>query len=71
MKKIELRKSEGCVAAEMDFFAVARFRNVKLGQIIHGGGDLSAVAWDNRKWHDRTENRENLVDISIGICLSL
>ena len=34
-KKIELRKSEGCVTVEMEaaaFFAVAKFRNVKLGQ---------------------------------------
>jgi uridine phosphorylase len=53
------------------FFAVARFRNVKLGQILYGGDDLSAVAWDNRKWHDRTEIRANLVDIAIRICLSL
>jgi hypothetical protein len=31
------------------FFAVAKFRNVKLGQILYGGDDLSAVAWDSRK----------------------
>jgi uridine phosphorylase len=73
-KKIELRKSEGCVTVEMEaaaFFAVARFRNVKLGQILYGGDDLSAVAWDSRKWHDRTEIRKNLVEISLRICLSL
>jgi uridine phosphorylase len=72
--KIELRKSEGCVTVEMEaaaFFAVAKFRNVKLGQILYGGDDLSAVAWDNRKWHSRIEIRKNLVDISIRICLSL
>ncbi len=73
-KKIELRKSEGCVTVEMEaaaFFAVARFRNVKLGQILYGGDDLSAATWDNRKWHNRTEIRENLVDIAIKVCLSL
>ncbi|PKO14086.1 MAG: uridine phosphorylase [Chloroflexi bacterium HGW-Chloroflexi-10] len=73
-KKIELRKSEGCVTVEMEaaaFFAVARFRNVKLGQILYGGDDLSSVTWDNRKWHDRTEIRENLVDIAIRVCFSL
>ncbi len=67
-KKMELRKSEGCVTVEMEaaaFFAVAKFRNVKLGQILYGGDDLSDVEWDNRKWHDRTEMRENLVEISI------
>jgi uridine phosphorylase len=73
-KKIALRKSEGCVTVEMEaaaFFAVAKFRDVKLGQILYGGDDLSDVAWDSRKWHNRVEIRENLVDISIRICLSL
>jgi len=73
-EKIELRKSEGCVTVEMEaaaFFAVAKFRNVKLGQILYGGDDLSAVAWDGRNWQDRTEIRENLVDLSIRICLTL
>jgi purine-nucleoside phosphorylase len=53
------------------FFAVARFRNVKLGQILYGGDDLIAAAWDNRKWHNRAEIRKNLVEISIRICSSL
>jgi uridine phosphorylase len=72
--KIKLRRSEGCVTVEMEaaaFFAVANFRNVKLGQILYGGDDLSSVTWDSRKWHDRSEIRENLVDISIRTCLSL
>jgi uridine phosphorylase len=73
-ERIKLRKSEGCVTVEMEaaaFFAVAKFRNVKLGQILYGGDDLSAVRWDSRKWQDKTEIRENLVEISIRICLSL
>jgi uridine phosphorylase len=73
-KRIELRKEEGCVTVEMEaaaFFAVAKFRDVKLGQILYGGDDLSGVDWDSRKWHDRAEIRENLVEISIRICTSL
>ena len=73
-KKIALRKSEGCVSVEMEaaaFFAVAMFRNVKLGQILYGGDDLSDASWDNRNWHDRDEIRKNLVEISIRVCLSL
>jgi uridine phosphorylase len=72
-KKVELRKAEGCVTAEMEaaaFFAVAKFRNVKLG-ILYGGDDLSGVDWDSRKWHNRGDIRKNLVDISIRICSSL
>jgi uridine phosphorylase len=73
-KKVELRRSEGCVTVEMEaaaFFAVAKFRNVKLGQILYGGDDLSAVTWDGRNWHDRTEIRKNLVELGIRVCLSL
>ena len=73
-KKVELRKAEGCVTVEMEaaaFFAVAKFRNVKLGQILYGGDDLSGADWDNRKWHNRDDIRKNLVDISIKICISL
>jgi uridine phosphorylase len=72
--KIALRKSEGCVTVEMEaaaFFAVARFRNVKLGQILYGGDDLSGVNWDSRKWQNKGDIRKNLVDISIRICVSL
>ena len=73
-KKVELRKSEGCVTVEMEaaaFFAVAKFRNVKLGQILYGGDDLSGVDWDSRIWHNRADIRKNLVEISIKICSSL
>jgi uridine phosphorylase len=73
-EKIKLRKSEGCITVEMEaaaFFAVARFRNVRLGQILYGGDDLSDVTWDSRKWHDRAEIRQNLVDIALRVCLSL
>jgi uridine phosphorylase len=72
--KVELRKSEGCVTVEMEaaaFLAVAKFRNVKLGQILYGGDDLSDATWNNRKWHDRAEIRRNLIEISIRICFSL
>jgi uridine phosphorylase len=73
-KKIELRRSEGCVTVEMEaaaFFAVAKFRNVRLGQILYGGDDLSAVTWDSREWHSRAAIRENLVDLAIRTCISL
>ncbi len=44
------------------FFAVSRFRGVKLGQIIYGGDDLSGVTWDKRSWASRAEIRENLLE---------
>ena len=73
-QKIELRKAEGYLTVEMEaaaFFAVAKFRGVKLGYILYGGDDLSGVAWDSRKWHTRSDIRRNLVDISLRTCVSL
>lgn len=72
--KIALRVSEGCVTVEMEaaaFFAVSKFRNVTLGQVLFGGDDLSGVAWDARSWTSREEIRKNLVEISLDICLQL
>jgi len=72
--KIAIRTSEGCVTVEMEaaaFFAVARFRNVVLGQILYGGDDLSGSVWDGRQWNSRKQIRENLVDLSLEICLLL
>ncbi len=72
--KIALRVSEGCVTVEMEaaaFFAVSRFRNVVLGQILYGGDDLSGVKWDSRQWCSREEIRRNLVELSCKTCLQL
>ncbi|MHC1695715.1 MAG: nucleoside phosphorylase [Eubacteriales bacterium] len=72
--KIALRVSEGCVTVEMEasaFFAVSKFRNVTLGQLLYGGDDLSGVEWDNRTWNSREEIRRNLVELSMKICLQL
>ena len=72
--KIALRVSEGCVTVEMEaaaFFAVSRFRNVVLGQILFGGDDLSGVEWDSRRWNSREEIRRSLVELSLKVCLQL
>jgi purine-nucleoside phosphorylase len=72
--KATLRVSEGCVTVEMEaaaFFAVSKFRDVRLGQILYGGDDLSGVEWDGRSWNSRTESRENLVELSLRICSKL
>ena len=72
--KITLRVSEGCVTVEMEaaaFFAVSKFRNVVLGQILFGGDDLSGVEWDARRWTSREEIRRSLVELSLKTCLEL
>ncbi|MFP4457290.1 MAG: uridine phosphorylase, partial [Clostridia bacterium] len=71
--KVNLRISEGCMTVDMEaaaFFAVAKFRGVKLGQILYCGDDLSAEEWDGRKWKNKNV-RKNLVELSMDICLKL
>lgn len=73
-EKVVLRVSEGCVTVEMEaaaFFAVAKFRNVILGQILFGGDDLSGIEWDSRRWTSREQIRRSLVDLSFKVCLQL
>ena len=62
--KVALRKSESCLAVEMEaaaMFAVAKFRRVQIGQILYGGDNLDGDAWDSRKWSDNWSVREKLI----------
>jgi len=72
--KAELRKSEGCLAVEMEcsaFAAVAIYRNVKFGQMIYAGDDVNCKEWDARDEFDRSFVRESLLWFSVEACLEL
>lgn len=71
-EKMALRKAEGCLTVEMEaatFFAVARFRGVRFGQLLYGGDDLSGE-WDARDWTTHTV-REKLFWLAADACLML
>ena len=73
-EKVQLRRSEGCLTVEMEaaaLFAVAQFRQVRIGQILYSGDYLGGEYWDSRAWNDRWEIREQLVSLSAEICLRL
>lgn len=73
-KKIALRKSEGCLTVEMEaaaLFAVAKFREVILGQILYSGDDVGGTEWNSRKWTKKIELREKLVWLAAEACLEL
>jgi uridine phosphorylase len=73
--KVQLRRSEGCLAVEMEaaaFFAVAQFRGVELGQILYGGDDVSGIGdWDQRDWYRKFSIRERLFWLAAQACLEL
>lgn len=71
---IKRRRSEGCIAVEMEaaaFFAVARFRKVRFGQILYAGDDVSGSAWDPRGWSRRFAVREDLFWLAVDACCRL
>lgn len=68
------RRAEGCKMVEMEsaaFIAISQFRNVKFGQILYGGDDLSGTEWDHRGWTSRADIRESLFWTSADICVQL
>ncbi len=72
--KVKLRKSEGCIAVEMEaaaLFAVAQFRNVQLGYILFGGDDVSGEEWDRRPEKSRMPIAEKLFWLSVEACQKL
>ncbi len=74
LKKIAIRRGEGCLTVEMEsaaLIAVAQFRNVIFGQALYGGDDLSGLEWDNRQWQSQSDIRENLFWLCADACLNL
>ena len=45
--------------------AVAKFREVKFGQILYCGDDLSGTEYDTRNFFDAHDIRRDLVEIAI------
>jgi len=71
--RVRSRSAEGCLTVEMEaaaFFAVGRFRNVTVGQILYGGDDLGGAVWDHRDWIT-SSNRERVFWLAAEACLEL
>jgi uridine phosphorylase len=71
---VRLRRSEGCLAVEMEtaaYMAVAQFRGVQFGQLLYAGDDISGEDWDHRGWQDRTSVREELFWLAVEACLAI
>lgn len=67
---IELRRNEGCITVEMEtaaFFAVSKYYDLPLAQLLYAGDDVSGEKWDARNWNNQKNIRSNL----ILICMKL
>ena len=71
---IALRRNEGCITVEMEaaaFFAVSRYYNIPLAQLLYTGDDVSGEEWDSRNWNTQKNIRYNLLSSSIEIVKKL
>lgn len=73
VKKVERRKVEGCLTVEMEcsaLLAVAKFRGVKLGQLLYALDSLGGVSWDSREiW--RKEEGDSAVEKIFSIAAEI
>lgn len=72
--KIARRKSEGCLAVEMEaaaLLAVVKFRNVSLGYLLSGDNDIPGPEWGQRTDISRIPAREKMFWLSLEACLKL
>jgi len=53
------------------FFAVAKAKNLSIGQILYAGDIVSTNSWDYRDWHSAYEKREKLFETGLKCLLEL
>ena len=71
---VDLRRNEGCITVEMEtaaFFAVSKYYNIPLVQLLYAGDDVSGSTWDSRNWNTQKSIRSNLIDCSIELIKKL
>ena len=71
---IEQRRNEGCVTVEMEaagFFAVSKYYDIPLVQLLYAGDDLSGSTWDSRNWNTQKSVRSNLIQCAVELIKQL
>ncbi|HLI43533.1 MAG TPA: nucleoside phosphorylase [Acidimicrobiales bacterium] len=73
-RKVARRREEGCITVEMEasaLLAVARFRGVRLGQLLYAGDSLAGESWDHRNWVTAHDVREQVFWLAAEAVLEL
>lgn len=68
---VTLRREEGCSVVEMEcasYLAIAKYKNVALGQLLYAGDDLSGKQWESRNWKSKADIRKFLLKHAINLC---
>ena len=72
--KVARRREEGCIVVEMEasaLIAVARFRGIRLGQLLYAGDSLAGDDWDHRGWLKAHDIREELFWLAADAAVEL
>ena len=72
--KIARRRDEGCLVVEMEaaaLMAVAAFREIRFGQYLYVGDDVSGQEWQERDRLRASATRHRLLDLSLEAALRL
>jgi uridine phosphorylase len=72
--RVDRRIAEGCVVVEMEaaaLFAVARYREVTLGQMLMASDSLAGQVWDDRRGTPAQNAREMLFHAAAAAALAL
>lgn len=67
---VELRRNEGCITVEMEtaaFFAVSKYYDIPLAQLLYAGDDVSGEKWDARNWDKQKSVRLNMILTAIKL----
>lgn len=67
---VELRRTEGCITVEMEaaaFFAVSKYYDIPLAQLLYAGDDVSGEVWDSRNWDKQKSVRSNMILTAIQL----
>ena len=67
---IELRRNEGCITVEMEtaaFFAVSKYYDIPLAQLLYAGDDVSGEKWNARNWDSQKNVRSNMIFTAIKL----
>ena len=71
---IQRRREEGCITVEMEtaaFFAISKYYNLPLAQLLYAGDDVSGTTWENRSWNKQKSIRENLLFTAVELATKI
>ena len=73
-ERTDRRLAEGCITVDMEasaLMAVARYRGVRIANLLYAGDSLAGEEWEHRGWHTAADVRERLFWLAADAALRL